>query len=38
MNRKSGLAAQQRVWEETKEELLKNIPELKAVYGMLDDE
>lgn len=37
MERKSGRAAQQRVWEETKEEFLKNIPELKAVYGMLDE-
>ncbi|KAK4448386.1 hypothetical protein QBC34DRAFT_301053 [Podospora aff. communis PSN243] len=36
MNRKSGRAAQQRVWEETREELESKIPEIKTVFEMLD--
>lgn len=35
MERKSGLAAQQRVWEETKVEFESKVPESKAVYAML---
>jgi hypothetical protein len=36
MSRKSGLAAQQRVWQETRDEFEKKVPEVKAVYEMLD--
>ncbi|CAG7554598.1 unnamed protein product [Fusarium equiseti] len=34
--RKSGWAAQKRVWEETREEFEAKVPEVKAVYEMLD--
>jgi hypothetical protein len=36
MERKSGHAAQQRLWEETRSELEGKVPSLKAVYEMLD--
>jgi hypothetical protein len=36
MERKSGRAAEQRVWQETRDELEAKVPELKAVYKMLD--
>lgn len=36
MERKSGFAAQKRVWEETREEFEAKVPEVKAVYEMLD--
>ena len=36
MNRKSGKAGQQRVWDETRDELEGKVPELKAVYDLLD--
>lgn len=36
MERKSGRVAQKRVWEETREEFESKVPEVKAVYGMLD--
>jgi retinol dehydrogenase 12 len=36
MNRKSGRMAQQRVWDETRSELEAKVPEVKAVYEMLD--
>jgi hypothetical protein len=35
MNRKSGKAGQQRVWDETRDELEGKVPELKAVYDLL---
>ncbi|KAH6967121.1 hypothetical protein EDB82DRAFT_437420 [Fusarium venenatum] len=35
MERKSGHAAQKRVWEETREEFEAKVPEVKAVYEML---
>ncbi|KAI6749448.1 hypothetical protein HG530_015287 [Fusarium avenaceum] len=38
MERKSGHAAQQRVWEETREELESKVPEVKAIYEMLDQQ
>ncbi|KAH7245193.1 hypothetical protein BKA59DRAFT_555185 [Fusarium tricinctum] len=38
MERKSGRAAQQRVWEETRQELESKAPEVKAVYEMLDQQ
>ncbi|CZR37796.1 uncharacterized protein FPRO_07013 [Fusarium proliferatum ET1] len=36
MVRKSGRAAQARVWEETREELEAKVPEVKAIFDMLD--
>ncbi|GAB1315623.1 Short-chain dehydrogenase/reductase tropG [Madurella fahalii] len=36
MTRKSGQVAQQRVWEETREELEAKIPEVRDVYRMLE--
>ena len=36
MERKSGRAAQQRVWEETRSELESKVPEVKPIYEMLD--
>ncbi|KAJ3460188.1 hypothetical protein MRS44_011055 [Fusarium solani] len=36
MNRKSGRIAQQRVWDETRAELEGKVPEVKAIYEMLD--
>lgn len=36
MERKSGRFAQQRVWEETRAELEAKVPDIKAVYEMLD--
>jgi hypothetical protein len=36
MVRKSGRMAQQRVWEETRSRFEAKIPEVKAVYEMLD--
>lgn len=38
MKRKSGHVAQQRVWEETREEFEAKVPEIKAVYEKLDVE
>lgn len=38
MERKSGRAAQQRVWEETRQELESKAPEVKAIYDMLDQQ
>lgn len=38
MERKSGHAAQKRVWEETRNEFEAKTPEIKAVYDMLDGE
>lgn len=35
MERQSGHVAQQRVWEETKSELVGKVPELQQVYDML---
>jgi hypothetical protein len=35
MTRKSGQVAQQRVWDETREELEKKVPQVKASYKML---
>jgi hypothetical protein len=35
MERKSGRAAQVRVWEEAKSEFGSKVPEVKAVYEML---
>lgn len=36
MQRKSGLQAQQRVWDEARSEFEAKVPEVKAVYEMLD--
>lgn len=36
MERKSGRAAQLRVWQETRDELESKIPEVKAIYKILD--
>lgn len=36
MERQSGLNAQQRVWEEAKAEFEAKLPEVKAVYELLD--
>ncbi|KAH6877194.1 hypothetical protein B0T10DRAFT_448061 [Thelonectria olida] len=36
MVRESGRKAQQRVWEETRRELESKVPEVKAIYEMLD--
>lgn len=36
MERKSGRIAQQRVWDETRSELQGKVPEVEAVYDMLD--
>lgn len=36
MLRKSGQAAQQRVWEETRKEFEAKVPEVKAIYDLLD--
>jgi hypothetical protein len=36
MDRKRGREVQERVWQETKEEFEKKVPEVKAVYEMLD--
>ncbi|UPK92103.1 hypothetical protein LCI18_003038 [Fusarium solani-melongenae] len=38
MNRKSGRIAQQRVWDETRAELEGKVPEVKAIYEMLDQQ
>ncbi|KAM0420476.1 hypothetical protein ACHAPT_011769 [Fusarium lateritium] len=38
MVRKSGRIAQQRVWDETREELESKVPEVKAIYEMLDQQ
>lgn len=35
MERKSGQLAQQRLWEETRNEFESKVPEVKAVYEML---
>lgn len=35
MERESGRRAQQRVWEETRQELESKVPEVKSVYEML---
>lgn len=36
MERKSGQVAQQRLWDETRQEFESKVPEVKAVYKMLD--
>jgi hypothetical protein len=36
MNRKSGHAAQLRVWQETRDEFENKVPEVKAIYKILD--
>jgi hypothetical protein len=36
MERKSGRIAQQRVWDETRSELEGKVPEVKAVFDLLD--
>lgn len=36
MNRKSGRIAQQRVWDEARAEFEGKVPEVKAIYEMLD--
>ena len=36
MERASGKKAQQRVWDETRDELETKVPELRSVYEMLD--
>lgn len=36
MERQSGKKNQQRVWEETRQELEGKVPDVKAVYAMLD--
>jgi hypothetical protein len=36
MERKSGRAAQQRVWQETRDEFEKKVPEVRAIYEILD--
>ena len=36
MERKSGHIAQQRVWEETRTEFEAKVPEIKAIYDLLD--
>ena len=36
MERKSGLIAQQRVWEETRSEFEAKVPATKPIYEMLD--
>ena len=36
MNRKRGRIAQARVWEEARQEFEAKVPEVKAVYRMLD--
>ncbi|KAM0355114.1 hypothetical protein ACHAPU_000973 [Fusarium lateritium] len=38
MERNSGRAAQARVWEETRQEFEAKVPEVKAVYKMLDQQ
>lgn len=36
MQRQSGQRNQKRVWEETRQELESKVPEVKAVFDMLD--
>lgn len=36
MERKSGHAAQKQVWEETRSEFEAKVPEVKAIYEVLD--
>jgi hypothetical protein len=36
MLRKSGQAAQQRVWDETRAEFEAKVPEVKAIFDLLD--
>lgn len=36
MERKSGQVAQQRLWDETRSEFESKVPEVKAIYEMLD--
>lgn len=36
MIRKSGRAAQERVWAETRSEFEAKVPEVKAIFDMLD--
>jgi hypothetical protein len=36
MERKTGRAAQQRVWQETRDEFEKKVPEIRAIYEILD--
>ncbi|KAK7407837.1 hypothetical protein QQX98_010008 [Neonectria punicea] len=38
MERKSGRVAQQRVWDETRSELEGKVPEVKAIYELLDQQ
>jgi hypothetical protein len=36
IERKSGQAAQKRVWDETMDEFLAKVPEVRDVYSVLD--
>lgn len=36
MVRKSGQLKQQRVWEETRDEFITKVPEVRAIYEILD--
>lgn len=36
MERKSGRAAQQRVWQEARDVFEAKVPEVKSIYEMLD--
>ena len=36
MTRQNGHRTQQRVWDETRQELEAKVPDVKAVYTMLD--
>jgi hypothetical protein len=36
MERKSGQIAQKRVWDETRSEFESKVPEVRAVYDLLD--
>lgn len=38
MERESGRAAQRRVWQETRAEFEKKVPEVEAIYRILDGE
>lgn len=37
MERKSGQAAQKQLWNETRAEFEAKVPEVKAIYEVLDD-
>lgn len=36
MDRRSGLEAQQRVWEETRDELVLKVPEIQQIFTALE--